>query len=182
MVYRRLDELGRVVIPKEMRKIMGLENGDIMSIDSDEDRIIVKKCTSTTSFNCEATKYLRLLASEIQYDIALVSGGKVKNIYFKDGTFHRLEDCIISDRLAEIIDSNMNSILEELFCPTKLHAKFMSSEVYPVADANGKPTMAIINMIDAANSNSDGHFVSVSQTRMLQFAAEYLSKLNHVED
>ena len=40
-IIRRIDELGRVVIPKEIRKNMRIDNGESLEIFVDEDNIIL---------------------------------------------------------------------------------------------------------------------------------------------
>lgn len=42
-VVRRVDDLGRVVIPKEIRRTKGIETGQPMSIFVDGDRVILKQ-------------------------------------------------------------------------------------------------------------------------------------------
>ena len=42
-IVRKVDELGRIVIPKELRKTMYIKEGDPMEIFTDEDSIILKK-------------------------------------------------------------------------------------------------------------------------------------------
>lgn len=42
-VVRRLDELGRVVIPKEIRKRLKIDNGDLVDIYTEEDKVLLKK-------------------------------------------------------------------------------------------------------------------------------------------
>lgn len=42
-VVRRLDDLGRLVIPKEIRKQYRLKEGDSIEIFTEEDRIIIQK-------------------------------------------------------------------------------------------------------------------------------------------
>jgi len=42
-VYRRFDDLGRIVIPKEIRKPLGLKEGDMMKIIVECERIILEK-------------------------------------------------------------------------------------------------------------------------------------------
>ena len=42
-VVRRLDELGRIVIPKEIRKRLKIDNNDFIDIFTDNDSIILKK-------------------------------------------------------------------------------------------------------------------------------------------
>lgn len=42
-VIRRIDELGRIVIPKEIRKKMKIRNGDSIDIFVDDQRVVLQK-------------------------------------------------------------------------------------------------------------------------------------------
>ncbi len=43
-IVRQVDELGRIVLPKELRKTMDIDKkGDAVEIFTDEDKIILKK-------------------------------------------------------------------------------------------------------------------------------------------
>ena len=42
-IVRNIDELGRVVVPKEFRKQLGIANTDPVEISLEEDRIVIKK-------------------------------------------------------------------------------------------------------------------------------------------
>ncbi|CAM3277313.1 AbrB/MazE/SpoVT family DNA-binding domain-containing protein [Filibacter tadaridae] len=42
-VVRKIDQLGRIVIPKELRKTMSINEGDPMEIFVEEDLILLKK-------------------------------------------------------------------------------------------------------------------------------------------
>ena len=46
-IVRRVDELGRVVIPKEFRHAMGIKDGDPLELFRDKDHIILKKYALT---------------------------------------------------------------------------------------------------------------------------------------
>lgn len=41
-IVRRIDDLGRVVIPREVRKTMGIREGDALEIFTDKDTVIFK--------------------------------------------------------------------------------------------------------------------------------------------
>jgi len=56
-IIRRIDELGRIVIPKEIRKNMRIKNGDTLEIFVDEERIILKKYSPIESLEEVAEKY-----------------------------------------------------------------------------------------------------------------------------
>lgn len=38
-IVRRIDELGRIVIPKEVRKRLRMDNGDLVDISVEEDSV-----------------------------------------------------------------------------------------------------------------------------------------------
>ena len=42
-IVRKMDQLGRLVIPKETRKMFNLNEGEPVEIFTDEDKIIIKK-------------------------------------------------------------------------------------------------------------------------------------------
>lgn len=54
-IVRNIDELGRLVIPKEMRKKLGIANTDPVEFFVEEDRIIVKKYLPVCHF-CGASE------------------------------------------------------------------------------------------------------------------------------
>lgn len=49
-IVRNVDELGRIVIPKEMRRKMGIANGDPVEIYVESDKIILTKYAECCSF------------------------------------------------------------------------------------------------------------------------------------
>lgn len=49
-IVRRIDALGRIVIPKEMRKALYLEEGDPVDISSENDAIVVRKSGTVCVF------------------------------------------------------------------------------------------------------------------------------------
>lgn len=56
-IVRKIDALGRVVIPKEMRDKMYIEDGDPLEIYVEEDTILIKKYDSVCIF-CGETENL----------------------------------------------------------------------------------------------------------------------------
>lgn len=42
-IVRRVDELGRVVLPMELRKVLGINTKDALEIFTDDEKIILKK-------------------------------------------------------------------------------------------------------------------------------------------
>lgn len=42
-IVRRIDDLGRIVIPKELRKVYNIEEGEPLEIFTEDDKIIFRK-------------------------------------------------------------------------------------------------------------------------------------------
>ena len=55
-ITRPVDQLGRVVLPKELRKVLDLETGTPMEIYTDKDTIILKKYKRGCTFCGEIEK------------------------------------------------------------------------------------------------------------------------------
>jgi len=66
-ITRRIDDLGRIVIPKELRKTLGIEPGTPIEIYTEEDTIILKKFENRCVL-CGSTA-----------DVAEIKGKKVCN-------------------------------------------------------------------------------------------------------
>ncbi len=49
-ITRGIDKMGRVVIPKELRYVLGLEDGDKLEVYTEDDRIILKKYQPSCEF------------------------------------------------------------------------------------------------------------------------------------
>ena len=54
-MVRKIDDLGRIVVPAEMRRLFNIREGDQLSIGVDNDAIILRKLEATCTF-CGSTK------------------------------------------------------------------------------------------------------------------------------
>ena len=64
-ISRKIDELGRVVLPIEVRQMLSLAEKDSVGfyLDSDGQALILKKCVPSC-FCCQSTENLRVLPHE----------------------------------------------------------------------------------------------------------------------
>jgi len=77
-VVRRIDELGRIVIPKEIRKTLRIREGETLEIYTDnESEIILKKFSPIDKLNDYATKYVEAIQSVIKSNIIVTDRDKV---------------------------------------------------------------------------------------------------------
>ncbi|WP_324730244.1 AbrB/MazE/SpoVT family DNA-binding domain-containing protein [Lysinibacillus fusiformis] len=67
-MVRKIDELGRVVIPKELRRTLGIDNQDPLEIFIDGEKVILKKYKP--NMTCAVT-------GEVSDDNLVLLGGKL---------------------------------------------------------------------------------------------------------
>jgi transcriptional pleiotropic regulator of transition state genes len=54
-IIRKLDELGRIVLPKELRDSLSIQEGDKMEIYVDKRKIVLKKFENKICEKCSAS-------------------------------------------------------------------------------------------------------------------------------
>lgn len=76
-VIRRIDELGRIVIPKEIRRNLGIRDGENVEIFTDSDSIILKKYYRMSTNSDLANSLCELINNEFNYKIMITDREKV---------------------------------------------------------------------------------------------------------
>lgn len=59
-VIRKVDKLGRIVIPVEIRKVYDLKEGDGLEIIEKDNEIVIKKCLDTYCPKCLKSVHIRI--------------------------------------------------------------------------------------------------------------------------
>ena len=76
-VVRRIDDLGRIVIPKEIRKTLRIKNGESLEIFLSSDNIVLKKYSPLESLLDFYKDYVDSIYSEIGNNIIIADRDKV---------------------------------------------------------------------------------------------------------
>lgn len=76
-VVRRIDELGRIVIPKEIRRNLNLRDGENVEIFTENDAIILKKYNRMSSNSELANSLCELINNLFNYKIIITDREKV---------------------------------------------------------------------------------------------------------
>ena len=72
-VIRRIDELGRIVIPKEIRKNLKIREGDMLEIYIEETRIILTKFEVLNDISTVAKKLVNIASNLLNKNIIITS-------------------------------------------------------------------------------------------------------------
>ena len=76
-IIRRIDDLGRIVIPKELRKTLRIKNGDSLEIFVDNEDIILKKYSPMESIEEAASRYVDSFSGVIKHSVIVTDKDRV---------------------------------------------------------------------------------------------------------
>lgn len=168
-IVRRIDDLGRVVIPKEIRRTMRIREGEPLEIYVDrEGEVILKKYSPINELGEFAKEYADSLHEALGHvvciadrdEVIAVSGGSKKELLKKPiGTV--LEE-IINNRQTQIIEEDHSFTADE-------RVMFKNSVISPIV-ANGDAIGAVI-----ITSNEEAKMGDLER-KLSETAASFLAK------
>ena len=83
-ITRKLDELGRIVIPKEIRNNFHIEEGDQIEFYLNNDEIVIRKPSPLNGLDDEIFKLFQVYNLKLHNSIAIVENGSILLGYGKD--------------------------------------------------------------------------------------------------
>ena len=100
-VSRRIDELGRIVIPKEIRKNLKLNTGDVLEIFIEDNKIYLKRFSTILGLQEDLFNIAKVINEMtnasiifVDQDFIIVSYGKLSENYFdhiiNNNLYHKL--------------------------------------------------------------------------------------------
>lgn len=85
-IVRRIDELGRIVIPKEIRRVLHIREGDPIEIFTDEDRVVLKKYARIRELGDYAETYCQALTGALGFSACVTD---TESILFSAGSMKK---------------------------------------------------------------------------------------------
>ena len=173
-VVRRIDDLGRVVIPKEIRKTLRIKEGDPLEIFTDkEGEVILKKYSPIGELSEFATEYAETLAKTTGHiacitdkdTIIAVSGGSKKE-YLEQNVSQELEK--IMDEKENYNSKENNDTAIPITKNDNNGRKNNAQVVYPIiADGDAIGTVILL-------SKDEKTKMSEVEAKVVQSAASFL--------
>lgn len=173
-VVRRIDDLGRIVIPKEIRKTLRIKEGDPLEIFTDrEGQIILKKYSPIGELSEFATEYAETLAKTTGHiacitdkdTIIAVSGGSKKE--FLEQSISKDLEKIMDDKEAYISKEN-NDVSVPITQNENTDKKNNAQVVYPII-SDGDVIGSVILISKDANTK-----MTEVEKKVVQSAASFL--------
>lgn len=111
-IVRRIDDLGRVVIPKEIRRTLRLRDGDPMEIFTDRDGTVILKKYSPIGDMSDFAEEFAQSAGKILGSAAIITD-RDHIIAVSDSSMRSLRDKPISSRLSDILEDKNSSLITD---------------------------------------------------------------------
>ena len=173
-VVRRIDDLGRVVIPKEIRRTLRIKEGDPLEIFTDkEGEVILKKYSPIGELSEFATEYAETLSKTTGHiacitdkdTVIAVSGGSKKE-YLEQGISEELEK--IMDEKENYNSKENNDTAIPITKNDNNQRKNNAQVVYPIiADGDAIGTVILL-------SKDEKTKMSEVEAKVVQSAASFL--------
>ena len=165
-IIRKLDDLGRIVIPKEIRNSLFLKEGSPLEIIVNEDMsIVLKKCNLIENINEIADKYCNVLYEILDNPILITDEEKV--VCCVGISKKQYMEKPLSNEIINIIHNSNNYTASDEFKTTLLpivkkeEIKFSSQIIIPII-LEGKSIGLIILLGQNGSPNSSD--VKIMQT------------------
>lgn len=167
-VTRKVDELGRIVIPKEIRRSFRIQEGETLEIFSTEDSIILKKFSRIKNIEDFASQYCKSMNTYIEgsvlitnCDIILAGNGPLTDLTVGNYVSDELRQIIIEGSFYESKGKSSINVTDAVEIESNL-------VIAPITSKN-EPVGAVILVTDNTN-------IDESTEKASRIAADFISR------
>ena len=113
-IIRKIDELGRIVLPKELRKTLNIHSGDDFQITIDNEKIILEKYSMLENYEKILKDIINCFLSVKKDKIYLVVNNRIIN--YNNDIITNVISNIILERKIYFSDKIDNNIISKTIC------------------------------------------------------------------
>ena len=170
-IVRRIDDLGRIVIPKEIRRSFRIREGDPLEIFTDaQGEVIFKKYSPIGELSSFANQYAEVLHKSGGIPIAIMDNDHV--IAASGISKREILERRVSKNLEELMENRQIHIATDKVPPMNAIEGFerKANVVYPIV--YGGDVSGAVAMIEG----EDGALPSEAEIKLVQVAAAFLGR------
>ncbi len=171
-IVRRIDDLGRVVIPKEIRRTLRIREGDPLEIFTAKDgEVILKKYSPIGEMNEFAQEYSETLAEHTGFSVVITDLDSVISVSRLSKKEYK--DKAISQELEDLIESRASNLVKDNKTIPVFKGdstEYNKQIVMPIISETGDAVGAII----VANKE-EGEIAEIDE-KLIKVAASFLGK------
>ena len=173
-VVRRIDDLGRIVIPKELRRTLRIRDGESLEIFVDEDFVALKKYSPLSDMEGLAKTLVDSIYASINKNVIVTDRDKIIACAGNSAIKKKYMDKNISDTLLDVMNSR-NIAFENSLSKISIIKSQEDEYIYYVCPIimNGDALGVVLLFTNEKN-------ISDSDKKIIQLAAQILGK--HIEE
>jgi AbrB family transcriptional regulator (stage V sporulation protein T) len=171
-VVRRIDDLGRVVIPKEIRKTLRIKEGDPLEIFTAKDgEVILKKYSPIGELNEFSQEYAETLGETLGHGVivtdldSIIAVSKLPKKDYKEKSISKELEQLIENRTTNYVKDNKLISLHK-----DDSMEYLSQIIMPIVSTSGD----CIGSICLVSKDASG--LNESDEKLLKVAANFLGK------
>lgn len=146
-ITRRIDELGRIVIPKEMRINLGIRDGEPLEIYVDNNTIVIKKFSQVENIKDISSKVCNIISDICKIDLLISDREK---IIVTSSKLKELSNNKLDERLKQLIDNRESLISNNKEKYLGMNKYFIMIPIITSTDCSG---LIIVVSDDKNNEN-----------------------------
>ena len=173
-IVRKVDELGRVVLPKEIRRTMSIKKGDYIEIYIDKNQLILKKYSPEIDLTFIGTEFCKSLVNITRKQVFLCdtesvvfSSVNIEDSYVQKEISNKLKE-VIKDKKSLLINVKEGSKIIPLIDGQE--ENFENQIIIPIVVKNEG-----VGAIILADANPYEKFTR-EEINLLKLGAEFLSR------
>ncbi len=170
-IVRRIDDLGRVVIPKEIRRTLRIREGDPLEIFVDRDgEVILKKYSPISELGDFSKEYAEALYDSLNHHVLIsdrdmyiaVAGASKKE--YKNKSIGEIIEKVMEDRKTKLeVNPGEYNLVGD-------HVEELKSYVVSPIIANGDPIGAVVLL------SKEQEFSGAVEQKLAETAASFLAR------
>ncbi|WP_110114679.1 stage V sporulation protein T [Bacillus sp. CGMCC 1.16541] len=169
-IVRRIDDLGRVVIPKEIRRTLRIREGDPLEIFVDRDgEVILKKYSPISELSDFAKEYAEALYDSLGHPVLICD----RDVYISVAGSSKKE--YLNKNISQLVETTMESRSSVLVKDEK-KIEFIDGQDETVASYTIGPIVANGDPIGAVVIFSKDKSVTEVEHKAVETAAGFLSR------
>lgn len=166
-VVRRIDDLGRIVIPKEIRRNMKIKDGESMEIFVDNDYIALKKYSCLDDLVNISKELVESISNEFKKNVFITDMNKIiawsgndRKIYYDKNISSYIYNKINERKMINIVDERI-----ELIDGKDIVCNFLMFPI--IANGDVKGSISIMSEYDSITTNEE---------QIIKVIAQFLGK------
>ena len=147
-IVRRIDGLGRVVLPKEIRKTLKLDSGDLLEISVEKEIIVLQKYSPLSTFDRTTSAVANSLTEILGLSVVITDKSAVvcatdKAKHLKGEKLCESMVKTIEDKSSFIINSSESGTVKKI-TENGNEMEFVSQIIVPVLGVENEPLGAVV--------------------------------------